>query len=67
VSPERLRPARLVAIFLLGWLGFNTPPLRLVSRDAWIAGLPLTWVYLFGVWTLLIALLAMALRPPRRE
>jgi len=67
LSPERLRPARLVAIFLLGWLGFNTPPLRLVSRDAWIAGLPLTWVYLFGVWTLLIALLAMALRPPRRE
>ena len=67
MSPERLRPARLVALFLLGWLGFNTPPLRLVSRDAWVAGLPLTWVYLFGVWTLLIALLAMALRPPRRE
>jgi hypothetical protein len=67
VSPERLRPARLVALFLLGWLGFNTPLLRLVSRDVWVAGLPLTWIYLFGVWTLLIALLAMALRPPRRE
>jgi hypothetical protein len=67
VSHERLRPARLVALFLLGWLGFNTPPLRLVSRDAWVAGLPLTWVYLFGVWALLIALLAVALRPPRRE
>ena len=45
----------------------GTGPLRLVSRDAWVAGLPLTWVYLFGVWTLLIALLAMTLRPPRRE
>jgi hypothetical protein len=67
VSPERLRPARLVALFLLGWLGFNTPLLRLASRDVWVAGLPLTWIYLFGVWTLLIALLAMALRPPRRE
>jgi hypothetical protein len=67
VSPERLRPARLAAIFLLGWLGFNSPPLRLVSRDAWIAGLPLTWVYLFGVWTLLIGLVALALRPPHRE
>jgi hypothetical protein len=67
MSHERLRPARLVALFLLGWLGFNTPPLRLVSRDVWVVGLPLTWVYLFGVWTLLIALLAMALRPPRRE
>lgn len=67
MSSERLRPARLVAIFLLGWLGFNTPPLRLVSRDAWVAGLPLAWVYLFGVWTLLIALVAATLRPPRRE
>jgi hypothetical protein len=67
MSHERLRPARLAALFLLGCLGFNTPPLRLVSRDVQVAGLPLTWVYLFGVWTLLIALLAMALRPPRRE
>jgi len=67
MSQERLRPSRLVALFLLGWLGFNTPPLRLASRDVWVAGLPLTWIYLFGVWTLLIALLAMTLRPPRRE
>jgi hypothetical protein len=67
LSSERLRPARLVAIFLLGWLGFNTPPLRLVSHDAWVAGLPLAWVYLFGIWTLLIALVAVTLRPPRRE
>ncbi len=67
MTHERLRPARLVALFLLGWLGFNTPPLRLASREAWVAGLPLTWVYLFGVWALLIALLAMALRPSRRE
>ena len=67
MSSERLRPARLAAIFLLGWLGFNTPPLRLVSRDAWIAGLPLTWIYLFGVWTLLIGLVALALRSSQRE
>jgi len=67
MTPERLRSARLVALFLLGWLGFNTPPLRLVSRDAWVAGLPLAWVYLFSVWTLLIALLAVTVRPPRGE
>jgi hypothetical protein len=67
MTPERLRSARLVALFLLGWLGFNTPPLRLVSRDVWVAGLPLTWVYLFSVWTLLIALLAVTVRPPRGE
>ena len=64
---ERLLSARLVAIFLLGCLGFNAPPLRLASRDLQIAGLPLTWVYLFGVWTLLIGLVAVVIRPPRGE
>lgn len=64
---ERLLSARLVALFLLGCLGFNAPPLRLASRDLQIAGLPLTWVYLFGVWALLIAGVAMLLRPPRGE
>lgn len=64
---ERLLSARLVAIFLLGCLGFNAPPLRLASRDLQIAGLPLTWVYLFGVWTLLIGLIAVLIRPPRGE
>ena len=64
---ERLLSARLVAIFLLGCLGFNAPPLRLASRDLQIAGLPLTWVYLFGVWTLLIGLVAVLIRPPRGE
>jgi hypothetical protein len=67
MTPERLRSARLVALFLLGWMGFNTPPLRLVSRDVWVAGLPLLWVYLFSVWTLLIALVAVTVRPPRGE
>ena len=64
---ERLLSTRLVAIFLLGCLGFNAPPLRLASRDLQIAGLPLTWVYLFGVWTLLIGLVAVLIRPPRGE
>jgi hypothetical protein len=64
---ERLLSARLVALFLLGCLGFGAPLLRLASRDLQVAGLPLTWVYLFGVWALLIGLLAVLVRPPRGE
>jgi hypothetical protein len=67
VSRERLLAARLAALFLLGWLGFNTPPLRLASRDVWVLGLPLPWLYLLSVWTLLIALVAVMMRPPRGE
>lgn len=67
MTHERLLSTRLVALFLLGWLGFNAPPLRTASRDLWLGGLPLTWIYLFAVWGLLIALLAVMVRPPRGE
>lgn len=60
---ERLRSARLVALFLVGCAGFTAPLLRLASGARWLAGLPLVWVYLYGVWALLILLLAVVLRP----
>ncbi|HKV08012.1 MAG TPA: hypothetical protein VJ725_07750 [Thermoanaerobaculia bacterium] len=64
---EKLLSTRLAALFLFGCLGFNAPLLRLVARDVRVAGLPLTWIYLFGFWTVLIGLLAMLVRPPRGE
>jgi hypothetical protein len=67
MTSQRLLAARLATLFLLGCLGFNAPPLRLVSREAWVMGLPLVWIYLFGVWALLIAMLALVVRPPRGE
>ena len=67
MTHERLRSARLAVLFLLGGLGFNTPILRIASRDAWVAGLPLTWIYLFGVWTLLIVAIALTIRRRRGE
>lgn len=62
---ERSRSARLVTLFLLGWVGWNAPPLRVVSTPAMVAGMPLTWAYLFGLWAILIGLLALAVRAPR--
>ena len=59
--------ARLIAIFLLGCVGFMGPLLQIASRgtenDSW----PTPFVFLFSFWGLLIALIALALRRRREE
>ena len=50
---------RLVALFLLGCVLLNYPILSLVNLEILIFGLPLLYVYLFGVWCLLIGLTAL--------
>ncbi len=50
---------RLVALFLLGCVLLNYPILSLVNLEILIFGLPLLYVYLFGVWGLLISLTAL--------
>ena len=51
---------RLVALFLLGCVLLNYPILSLVNLKILIFGFPLLYVYLFGVWCLLISLTALA-------
>ena len=51
---------RLVALFLLGCVLLNYPILSLANLNILIFGLPLLYVYLFGVWCLLISLTALA-------
>jgi len=51
---------RLVALFLLGCILLNFPILSLVNLDILIFGLPLMYVYIFGIWCLLISLTALA-------
>jgi hypothetical protein len=50
--------ARLVALFMAGWLLLNFPLLALWDRDATLLGLPLFPAALFALWAGLIALLA---------
>jgi hypothetical protein len=52
---------RLVAIFLLGFTLLNYPLLSLFKPDVRIIGLPLLYVYVFGVWCLLIGLTALVM------
>jgi hypothetical protein len=51
---------RLVALFLIGCVLLNFPILSLVNLEILIFGLPLLYVYIFGVWCLLISLTALA-------
>ena len=66
-----IRPAiqgpRLVALFLLGFLLFNYPLLNLFARPEEVLGVPLLFAYVFLVWALLIALMALVLEKKSPE
>ncbi|MCR6628760.1 MAG: hypothetical protein NVV74_01125 [Magnetospirillum sp.] len=53
------RNERLVAAFLLGLLLFMPPLLAVASRDVAVGGIPLLYLWLFGGWAALIAVLAL--------
>ncbi len=55
---EMKKAQRFVAVCLLGALLFNYPFLALFNRATLFLGIPVFYVYLFGVWAALIALMA---------
>jgi hypothetical protein len=57
---------RLIAIFVLGIVLFNPLFIRLFDRglDTTVFGVPLLFLYLFGGWAMLIALLVCAIEGP---
>lgn len=57
MEEERLK-GRLVALFLAGCLAFGYPLLGAFNAPATVLGLPLLYVYVFGTWAVLIALVA---------
>jgi hypothetical protein len=57
-----LRTSRLIALFVLGGIAINYPLLALFSRSQTLFGIPMLYVYLFGVWLGFIVLLAFASR-----
>jgi hypothetical protein len=60
MTPENKKSKRLVALFLLGFVLLNYPILSLLNVDFMVFGFPLLYVYIFGVWGLLILLSALA-------
>lgn len=59
---SRLIKQRLVVVFLLGLLLFFSPVTSLFDREDSLFGLPVLYLYLFGVWLLLIFAMAWILR-----
>ena len=53
---------RLVALALLGLLLFNYPLISLFSSEDRVLGIPVLYAYLFAVWTMVIALVALIVR-----
>ena len=51
--------ARLVALFVLGWLLLNYPLLALFGRLGAVGGIPGLYLYLFIAWGALVALVAL--------
>jgi hypothetical protein len=68
-----LRPRRtqefLIALFLLGALLLVPPLLIIFSKPVRVFGIPSLYLYLFAVWTGLIALVAVAIerRSPQQD
>jgi hypothetical protein len=54
-----LKGQRLIALFLLGTLLLNYPLFSLFGGAIEVAGIPLIYVYVFFVWVILIALMAL--------
>ncbi len=56
---------RLVALFVAGAILLNYPILFLFTRRVSVAGAPLLYAYVFGVWIALIVALAWVIERPR--
>jgi hypothetical protein len=64
MKDDRTVASRLIALFLAGGLAFGYPLLALFNVPETVLGVPVLYAYLFGSWTILIALLV-AIMPPR--
>lgn len=53
---------RCVALFLLGVVVFNPPLLSAVSKEYFVAGVPVLYVFIFIAWAALLALVARTAR-----
>ncbi len=65
MTPENKKNKRLVALFLFGFVLLNYPILSLLNINIAVFGLPLLYIYIFGVWGLLIFLSALAMSRSR--
>ncbi len=54
MTTDSIKNKRLVGLFLLGCILFNYPILHLFNLEKFFLGLPLIYLYMFTVWSVLI-------------
>ena len=54
-----MKSERLIALSILGFLLFNDPILALFNSSHTLFGVPVLYAYIFAVWGLLIAAIAL--------
>ena len=59
-----IKGQRLIAAFLFGCLVFNYPILALFNLDQSVFGIPVLFVYIFGIWLLLIVVMMIIIEMP---
>jgi len=59
MTPENKKYKRLVALFLFGLVLLNYPILSLLNINIMVFGFPLLYLYIFGIWGLIIFLAAL--------
>ena len=65
MAHRAIRAQRLVALFMAGWVLFSYPLLSLFNAGGTVAGIPVLYAYLFGVWIALIALMILVVERSR--
>ena len=55
-----------IALFAFGLLVFFPPLLSIFDSDSFVAGLPVSYLYLFGAWGLVILAIAIGAKPRKR-
>ncbi|WP_020600196.1 hypothetical protein [Spirosoma panaciterrae] len=60
-----MKRARLIFLSLLFVLLFNEPLISIVNRPVLVAGLPMLYAYVLGVWAVMIGLIALVLHRSR--
>lgn len=59
MNSDSVRCKRFIALFLLGYILLNNPILSLFNLPRILWGIPLLFFYIFGVWIVLIVLVAL--------
>ena len=59
-----IKGQRLIAAFLFGCLVFNYPILALFNQGGTLYGIPLLFIYVFGIWLLLIVVMMIIVEMP---